>query len=114
MLIPSRIFIFKLFLSVHRNVEFPLFPPIFREHRHSKIEMRNILGIPVSAKLIVISMGGIPLSINNLQIEVKDKNTYFVVPGTEVKTSIYKWSKYYTYLTTIHIFTLTSFMQVTW
>jgi len=47
-----------------RDTSLPLAAPIFREKRISKREIRNSLGIPVLAKMVLVTMGGIPFDTN--------------------------------------------------
>ncbi len=72
----------------NRNEKYSLLPPIFREKRHSKEKMRKELGVPLSAKLVLVTMGGIPLTINQISFKFDVKNTFFVIPGSDVKSQI--------------------------
>ena len=76
-----------------RNEKYSLFPPIFRDKRHSKEETRKKLGVPLSAKLILVTMGGIPLTSNQISFNFDDSKTVFVIPGSDVKSQITKESK---------------------
>lgn len=77
----------------NRNEKYLLFPPIFREKRHSREDTRRGLGVPLLAKLVLVTMGGIPISVNQITFNFDDKNTYFVIPGSDVKTQITEKNK---------------------
>ena len=76
-----------------RNEKYLLFPPIFRAKRHSREDTRKELGVPLSAKLVLVTMGGIPISVDQVSFNFDDKKTFFVIPGSDVKTQITKENK---------------------
>ena len=76
-----------------RNEKYLLFPPIFRSKRHSREDTRKELGVPLSAKLVLVTMGGIPISVDQVSFNFDDKKTFFVIPGSDVKTQITKENK---------------------
>jgi len=73
-----------------RNPEFPFFPPIYRDKKHLKEHTRKKLGIPIESKLVLVTMGGIPISSDQFDYGVNDNLFHFVIPGSDVKTPIMK------------------------
>jgi len=77
----------------NRNEKYSLLLPIFREKRHPKDNLRKELGVPLSAKLVLITMGGIPLTMKQVKFNFNDKNIFFVIPGSDVKSQITEENK---------------------
>lgn len=67
----------------NRNVEFPGVAPIFRDHQSDRKEIRQQLNIPGDAKMVLITLGGIPINESFINLEhVQD--CYFVIPGMNI------------------------------
>ncbi len=62
---------------------FPLVQPIYRNPRMSRTETRALLNVPDEAKLVLITMGGIPLQ--DSLVNIKNFNDYyFLIPGLNI------------------------------
>ncbi len=56
-------------------------PPISRSTKMSRAEVRQVLGIPVGAKVVLLTMGGTHWDYAFLQQLQSQPETYFIIPG---------------------------------
>lgn len=56
-------------------------PPISRQFQTSAIETRNALGIPLNAKVVLLTMGGTFWDYTHLERLESQNGTYFIIPG---------------------------------
>ena len=64
--------------------------PISRKIRTSALEIRKKLGIPKNAKVVMITMGGIPEQYPFLEQLTDHRDIYFIIPGTGRRTRIHE------------------------
>lgn len=64
-----------------RDTSVLLTGPVSRPSRSSAAEIRRELGIPVGAKVIVLTMGGMPWHFSRLERLKEDRDVYFIIPG---------------------------------
>jgi UDP:flavonoid glycosyltransferase YjiC (YdhE family) len=57
--------------------------PVSRKMRTSRQQVRQQLGIPDQAKMVMITMGGIPWRYGFLKHLVKQDSVYFIIPGAD-------------------------------
>ncbi len=57
-------------------------PPVSREPRTARRDLRKRLGVPEQAPLVLLSMGGVPWRYSGLEDLADHPSAYFVVPGT--------------------------------
>jgi len=57
-------------------------PPISRPIKTPAAEIRHALGIPLSAKVVLLTMGGMHWDYTFLQKLESQNNTYFIIPGS--------------------------------
>jgi len=70
----------------HRQSSTDLFTsPVARQARTSRKKIREQLGIPRDAKLVLVTMGGVPGQYEFLHRLQEQRKVYFVVPGSERK-----------------------------
>jgi uncharacterized protein (TIGR00661 family) len=65
----------------YRTADLTTFP-ICRKARTSPQQIRQKLGIPDNAKMVLITMGGIPEQYSFLNQLTHQRNVYFVIPGS--------------------------------
>ena len=56
-------------------------PPVSREARRSRRQVREDLGIPEGAPVVLVSMGGVPASYGWIETLASSSDVVFVVPG---------------------------------
>jgi len=61
--------------------------PVSRKIRTSREQVRQQLGVPNRAKMVMITMGGIPWRYDFLEHLVKQEDVYFVIPGADTSQS---------------------------
>ena len=61
-------------------------PPVGRKTRTPRQQVRQQLGIPEGAKLVMITMGGIPWQYNFLDHLGDQNGVYFIIPGADKLT----------------------------
>jgi len=61
--------------------------PVSRKIRTSRRQVRQQLGIPNRAKMVMITMGGIPWRYGFLEHLVKREGVYFIIPGADTSQS---------------------------
>lgn len=63
--------------------------PVSRKMKTPASEIRKRLGIPVSAKAVLITMGGIEEKYNFLKQLAKKREVHFVIPGASTEVTIH-------------------------
>jgi uncharacterized protein (TIGR00661 family) len=63
-------------------------PPVGRKPRTSRQQIRQQLGIPDQAKMVMITMGGIPWQYDFLEQLINRDGVYFIIPGVDKPTQV--------------------------